>query len=58
MNRKSNIKQLFFPEDLMQEIFSNLHAGQYNLLSHFKTKEKKHVQKGELLLLSLSCIFK
>ena len=58
MNRKSKNKQLFFPEDLIQEIFSNLHVGQYNLLSHFTTKGKKHVQKGELLLLSLSCIFK
>ena len=39
MNRKSNNKQ-FFSEDLIQEIFSNLHVGQYNLLSHFTTKEK------------------
>ena len=55
---KATINSFFFPEDLIQEIFSNLHVGQYNLLSHFTTKEKKHVQKGELLLLSLSCIFK
>ena len=45
-----------FSEELLQEIFSNLHVGQYNLLSHFTLKEKKHVQKGELLLLCLSCI--
>ena len=45
MNRKSNIKQFFFPEDLMQEIFSNLHVGQYNLLSHFTTKEKNMYRK-------------
>ena len=36
MNRKSNNEQ-FFSEELLQEIFSNLHVGQYNLLSHFKT---------------------
>ena len=39
MNRKSNNKQ-FFSEELLQEIFSNLHVRQYNLLSHFTTKEK------------------
>ena len=57
MNRKSNNKQ-FFSEELLQEIFSNLHVDQYNLLSHFTKKEKNHVKKGELLLLCLSCIFK
>ena len=45
MNRKSNNKQFFFSEDLIQEIFSNLHVGQYNLLSHFTTKEKNMYRK-------------
>ena len=40
MNRKSNNKQ-FFSEELLQEIFSNLHVGQYNLLSHFTKKPCK-----------------
>ena len=39
MNRKSDNKQ-FFSEELLQEIFSSLHVGQYNLLSHCTTKEK------------------
>ena len=56
MNRKSNNKQ-FSSKELLQEIFSNLHVDQYNLLSPFTTKEKKHVKKGELLLLYLSCAF-
>ena len=44
MNRKSNNKQ-FFSEELLQEIFSNLQVGQYNLLSHFTTKEKNLYRK-------------
>ena len=45
MNRKSNNYQ-FFSEELLQEIFSNLHVGQYNLLSHFTTKEKNGTEFG------------
>ena len=35
----------FFPVDLIQKIFSNLHVGQYNLLSHFTLKEKNMYRK-------------
>ena len=42
---KATINSFFFPEDLIQEIFSNLHVGQYNLLSHFTTKEKNMYRK-------------
>ena len=38
-------KTVFFSEELLQEIFSNLHVGQYNLLSHFTTKEKTMYRK-------------
>ena len=51
MNRKSNNKQFFFSEDLIQETFSNLHVGQYNLLSHFTTKEKKNMYRKENVFL-------
>ena len=37
MNRKSNNKQFFFSEELLQEIFAVV--GQYNLFSNFTTKE-------------------
>ena len=32
----------FFSEGLLQETFSNLHVGQYNLFSNFITKQKNH----------------
>ena len=35
----------FFSEELLQEIFSNLLVRQYNLLSHFTTKEKTMYRK-------------
>ena len=44
MTRKSNNKQ-FFSEELLQEIFSNLHVDQYNLLSCFATNEKTMYRK-------------
>ena len=49
MNRKSNNKQ-FFSEELLQEIFSNSHVGQYNLVSHFTTKEKTNACKEKRII--------
>ena len=53
MNRKSNNKQ-FFSEELLQEIFSNSHVGQYNLLSHFTTKEKTNACKEKRIIVVVS----
>ena len=43
-------QQQFFSEELLQEIFSNLHVGQYNLLSHFTTKEKTNCKERRIIV--------
>ena len=40
----------FFSEELLQEIFSNLHVGQHNLLSHFTSKEKDNCTERRIIV--------
>ena len=51
MNRKSNNKQ-FFSEELLQEIFSNLHSGQYNCFHTLRQKKKTRTERRRIVVVS------